>query len=276
MAASRRIARNPDIFHAADLPLDAINALNRNAGAAAVARRKRWPARLDLLQSLSGLALAIFLILHSFTVGSLLFGPHIFESILGVTDGSLIVGRPLPVLHGLLAAAVALLVLVHAALALRKFPEGYRQYRTFRDHVQSMHHTDTSLWYWQVVTGFLLFFLVTVHLYAMITQPDKISALEASTRVVQGRAWLLYVILTPIVQFHSLVGLYRLAFKWGWVGSEDPAKARQQMRRVLWPAMAFFIGLGLLTLASEIRIGLERGSVPTEVPANLAAGSAHP
>jgi fumarate reductase subunit C len=256
--------------------LDAINTLTRTASAVATARRRRWPARLDLLQSLSGLALAIFMILHSLTVGSLLFGPDVFESILSVTDGTLLVGRPLPVLHALLAATVAVLVAVHAVLALRKFPEGYRQHRTFRDHAQQMRHSDTSLWYWQVVTGFLLFFLVTVHLYAMLTQPDKIGPLESATRIVQGRAWLLYVLLTPIVQFHSLVGLYRLALKWGWVGSEDPLRARKQLRRVLWPAMAFFIGLGLLTLASEIRVGLERGSVRTEVPANLAAGSVQP
>jgi Succinate dehydrogenase/fumarate reductase, cytochrome b subunit len=256
--------------------LDLTNTLTRTAGADALTRRRRWPARLDLLQSVSGLALAVFLILHSFTVGSLLFGPHVFESILSVTDGTLLVGRPVPALHGLLAATIAVLVAVHAALALRKFPEGYRQYRTFRDHVQTMRHSDTSLWYWQVVTGFLLFFLVTVHLYMMLTQPDKIGPVEATTRIVQGRVWLLYVLLTPIAQFHSLVGLYRLALKWGWVGADDPVKARKQLRRVLWPAMAFFIGLGLLTLASEIRVGLERESVRTEVPANFAAGSVQP
>lgn len=256
--------------------MDLTNTLTRTAGADALARRRRWPARLDLLQSLTGVALAVFLILHSFTVGSLLFGPHVFESILSVTDGTLIAGHPLPVLHGLLAGTILLFVAVHAALALRKFPEGYRQYRAFRDHKLTMRHTDTSLWYWQVVTGFLLFFLVTVHLYTMLTQPDKIGPVEATTRIVQGRLWLLYIVLTPIAQFHSLVGLYRVALKWGWVGGDDPVKARKNLRLVLWPAMVFFIGLGLMTLASEIRIGLERGSVHTEASATLAAGSVNP
>ena len=240
------------------------------------ARRRRWPARLDLLQSLSGLGLALFMIAHSFIVGSLLLGPDVFEAVLSVSDGTLIFGHPVPALHVLVACSVALLFAVHAALALRKFPEGYRQYRTFRDHAQAMRHSDTSLWLWQVITGFLLFFLVSVHLYTIITQPDRIGPFEAATRVVQGRAWLLYLLLTPIVQFHSLVGLYRLALKWGWIGSSDPVRARKQLRRVLWPAMAFFIVMGLLTLASEIRVGLERQSAEAQTAAATIAGSVQP
>ena len=74
----------------------------------------------------------------------------------------------------LLVATVAMLFVVHAALALRKFPANYRQYRTYRDHLKQMRHEDTTLWYWQVVTGFALFFLASVHLYIMMTRPDTI------------------------------------------------------------------------------------------------------
>ena len=241
------------------------------AQAASLARRRRWPARLDLVQSASGLALALFMIAHSLIVGSLLLGPHVYESILSVTDGTLLFGRKVPELHAAVAGSVALLFAVHAALALRKFPADYRQHRAFRDHVGAMRHSDTTLWYWQVVTGFLLFFLVSVHLYTMITQPDRIGPVEASTRIVQGRFWLLYLPLTPIVQFHSLVGLYRLALKWGWIGGDDPLAARRKLRRVLWPAMAFFIGLGLTTLAVEIRVGLERAAMSGPPAATIAA-----
>jgi fumarate reductase subunit C len=252
--------------------LNATQILKAQAGG--LARRRRWPARLDLIQSASGLTLALFMVAHSLIVGSLLLGPHVFEAILSVTDGSLLFGRKIPELHAAMAALVALLFAVHAALAMRKFPQNYREHRAYRDHVGSMRHSDTTLWYWQVVTGFLLFFLVSVHLYTMITQPDRIGPVEASTRIVQGRFWLLYLPLTPIVQFHSLVGLYRLALKWGWVGAADPLAARRQLRRVLWPAMAFFIALGLTTLAVEINVGLERAALSAPPTATIATGVA--
>lgn len=244
------------------------------AGGREVVRRSRWPARLDLVQSLSGLALALFLVVHSFVVGSLLLGPDVFEAVVGLTDGRWLFGRPVPALHVVVACLVTALVAVHAALALRKFPADYREHRVFREHVRAMQHSDTSLWYWQVVTGFLIFFLVSVHLFTVISQPDRIGPVEAATRIVQGRFWLLYVLLTPVVQFHSLVGLYRLALKWGWVGGTDPVRARKRLRRVLWPAMAFFILLGLTTLAVEVRAGLERAAMSGPPAATIAAGVA--
>jgi fumarate reductase subunit C len=54
-----------------------------------------------------------------------------------------------------------------------------------------MRHLDSTLWYEQVVTGSLPFFLASVHLYAIITQPDRISAEFAVRRIVDERAWLL-------------------------------------------------------------------------------------
>ncbi len=47
------------------------------------------------------------------------------------------------------------------ALALRKFPANYAQYATFRGHMRELQHEDTTLWMWQVVTGFALFFLAS-------------------------------------------------------------------------------------------------------------------
>ena len=74
--------------------------------------------------------------------------------------------------------ACSSLLVVHAMLALRKFPIDYRQYRAFRDHMGTMKHDDTTLWWWQVVTGFAMFFLASIHLYVMLTRPDRIGPFE--------------------------------------------------------------------------------------------------
>jgi fumarate reductase subunit C len=221
---------------------------------------RRWHARLDLIQSATGLALAAFLVLHTLFVGTLLLGPEAFDAIVRLTELTFLFGHPVHAFHVLVAGFVAALLLVHAVPALRKFPAGYREYQALRLHLRGMRHPDSTLWYWQVVTGLLLFFLASVHLYAIITQPDRIGAAFAVTRIVDERAWLLYVMLTPIAQFHTLTGLYRLALKWGLVRGEDPCRTRVRLRWVMWGVMAAFIALGLATLTKELHAGLTRPS----------------
>ena len=80
----------------------------------------------------------------------------------------------------MIVGIVFVLFIAHAALALRKFPSSYRQYRTYREHMADMKHDDTTLWYWQVVTGFALFFMASVHLYIMLTRPDRIGPFESA------------------------------------------------------------------------------------------------
>lgn len=219
---------------------------------------RRWPARLDLMQSVTGLALAAFLVLHTLFVGTLLLGPEAFAAIVRVTDLTFLFGHPVHAFHVLVAGLVAVLLFVHAVPALRKFPAGYREYQALRLYLRGMRHLDSTLWHWQVVTGLLLFFLASVHLYAMITQPDRIGAEFAVTRIVDERAWLLYVLLTPIAQFHTLTGLYRFALKWGLVSGEDPRRTRERLRWGMWVVMAAFIALGLATLTKELLAGLTR------------------
>ena len=82
-------------------------------------RLRRWPARLDVLQSATGLALAVFLLLHSAFVGSLLLGHGVFAGLLAVADGSALFGRPYPVLHVILAATITLLLVVQTQYFVR-------------------------------------------------------------------------------------------------------------------------------------------------------------
>ena len=78
-----------------------------------------------------------------------------------------------------------------------------------------MQHEDTTLWFWQVFTGFALFFLASVHLYIMLTRPDRIGPYESADRVWSEHLWPLYILLLLAVELHGGIGLYRLAVKWG-------------------------------------------------------------
>ena len=100
-------------------------------------RSSRWPARLDLLQSGSGLALGLFMWVHMFFVSSILLGRDAMWTVARFFEGYFVFGRPLPWLVSLLVATIFALFIGHAALALRKFPASYRQYRTYREHMGS-------------------------------------------------------------------------------------------------------------------------------------------
>jgi len=219
-------------------------------------RASLWPGRLDLLQSASGLLLGLFMWVHMFFVASILLGKDAMWTVARFFEGYFFFGRSLPWLVSMLVATIFALFIGHAALALRKFPASYRQYRTYREHMGSMKHDDTTLWYWQVVSGFSLFFMASVHLYIMMTHPDRIGPYESGDRVWTDLMWPLYLLMLFAVEFHGGIGLYRLALKWGWFAGADPAATRRKLRMLKWALTAFFLVLGLATLAAYIKIGI--------------------
>ncbi len=207
------------------------------------ARRSHWPARLDLAQSASGLVLALFMWVHMFFVSSILLGNDAMWTVTKFFEGYFFFGRSYPWIVSIVVASIIALVVTHAVLAMRKFPINYRQFGTFRSHMRMMHHEDTTLWFWQVFTGFALFFLASVHLYIMLTRPDRIGPFESADRVWTEHFWPLYILLLLAVELHGGIGLYRLAVKWGWFARRErdaaPAQGRQMVADRLLP------GLGL-------------------------------
>jgi fumarate reductase subunit C len=120
-----------------------------------------------------------------------------------------------------------------------------------------MRHEDTTLWFWQVFTGFALFFLAAPHLFIMLSHPELIGPYESSDRVWSGNYWPLYILLLLAVEFHGGVGLYRLAVKWGWFEGREPNATRRRLKTLKWALTVFFLVLGFTTLAAYIKIGIQ-------------------
>ncbi len=224
-------------------------------------RKSRLPARLDFLQSASGLFLALFMWLHMLFVSSILLGKDAMWTVTKFFEGYFFFGESYPILVSGVAAVVFFIFIIHAALAMRKFPINYRQYRTYRAHMDMMHHEDTTLWFIQVYTGFAMFFLGSVHLYIIMTNPANIGPYESADRIVSGWMWPLYLLLLLAVEFHGSIGLYRLAVKWGWFEGKNPVVTRKNLKKAKWCITAVFLVLGLTTLAAYIKIGLENRPV---------------
>jgi fumarate reductase subunit C len=195
------------------LPAAAAHAARRPARA----RKSRWPARLDLLQSASGLFLALFLVAHMFFVSSILISHDTFYTVARFFEAGWLFGTPQPWVVSCVVGGVLAVFVLHAWLAMRKFPANFRQYKVFAAHKAQLRHGDTGLWWIQLWTGFALFFLGTVHLYGMLTQPAAIGPYESADRIWTGTLWPLYLLLLFMVEVHGSIGLYRLALKWGWL-----------------------------------------------------------
>ena len=121
----------------------------------------------------------------------------------------------------------------------------------------ALRHPDTTLWYLQVITGFSLFFLVSAHLYIVLTQPDNIGPYASSDRIWSERFWILYVLLLITVHLHAGIGVYRLAMKWAPVSAENFQVVRQRLKVAMFCTVTFFLTLGTASLLAYMKIGYD-------------------
>ncbi|MFT7128074.1 MAG: fumarate reductase subunit C [Gammaproteobacteria bacterium] len=220
---------------------------------------ERTPARLDVLQSLSGLALAIFMWAHLLLVSSILISKDAMMWVAGLMEARFISsdGQGYSILVSGFAALILLLFMTHALLALRKFPASWQQHKIIREHMQRMQHADTTQWYWQVVTGFIMFFLGSAHIVIMAVNADKIGPYLSADRFVSEGLWPLYLILLFCAELHGAIGMYRLVIKWG-VFEKGDVKLRLKRLKVTKNILTlFFLTLGLATFAAYVKIGIE-------------------
>jgi fumarate reductase subunit C len=220
-------------------------------------RKSRWPARMDLAQSASGLILGVFMWGHMFFVSTILISKDAMWAVTRFFEGYFVFGKSYPGMVSVIVAGVLSLIVLHAFLAMRKFPANYAQYRAFIGHRKLLAHEDTTLWWVQAVTGFALFFMAAVHLYQMLMHPGAIGPYESADRMWTGRWWPLYFVMLFCVELHGGIGLYRVSVKWGWFEGKDPAATRKLLKTAKWAITVFFLALGLATLAAYVKIGYE-------------------
>jgi fumarate reductase subunit C len=217
------------------------------------------PARLDLAQSLTGLALALFMWTHLILVSSILLGKDAMQFVTDMMEAKFLSGgeHGYPIFVTLTGVVVAALFIVHAGIALRKFPSSWAQHRELRNQMSILNHPDTRHWYTQAATGFVMFFLGSVHIYIMTTQPATIGPYGSADRFVTDVMWPLYLVLLFAVEIHAALGMYRLAIKWGIFDGKNPVATRKRLKLVKNLFTVFFLALGLATFAAYMKIGIE-------------------
>jgi fumarate reductase subunit C len=218
-----------------------------------------WAARADRLQSMTGVLLGLFLIMHLHFESSILLGKEAFYHVAQFLEGGIFseTGHGYPLLTQIFSGFMLIVVLIHAAFALRRFPTQIGQWRALRNQMRFLPHEDTKIWFWQMITGFLLFFLVPTHIFTMITNPEIGPHLSAERVYVQN-VWILYILLLPAVVIHAVFGLYRVVVKWGLI---EQRFALLKFAKVM---LAYLMVIGLASLVAYIVIGrsLELPVVP--------------
>jgi len=218
----------------------------------------RTPARLDIVQSISGLILGFFLWVHIILVSSILLGEDAMYFVSGIMEARFLSSgeEGYPILVSLTGIFIFVLFVVHAAVALRKFPSSWKQHKILRDQVSMMRHTDTYLWYTQFLTGFIMFFLGSIHLYMIIIESDQIGPYASADRFVSGHMWPVYFVLLFAVELHATIGMYRLSIKWGIFDGKNPRATRKRLSAIKNFLTVFFLVLGIASFAAYIKIGL--------------------
>ena len=220
-------------------------------------KKSRMPARLDLIQSATGLFLGLFMWVHMFFVSTILVSEDFFNSVVHFLELRFVYDNPImSYVTSFLAACVLIIFITHAGLAMRKFPINFRQFQILRTHTKMTRHEDTILWMIQAFTGFVMFFLGSAHLIAIITGAGEINAAESGATIISHFMWLFYVALLICVEFHGVIGLYRLCVKWGWFEGKDAKASRKRLKVAKWVISLFFLVLGALSLGAFIKIGL--------------------
>ncbi len=220
----------------------------------------KLPARRDFIQSLTGVILALFISGHILFESSILISHDAMYAMTQFFEGFYFFGEKHPEIISILASTVFLIIVVHAVIALRKFPANYKQYKFMKEHMVRMNHHDTSLWAIQVITGFAMFFLASIHLYTMISQPEMIGPYASSERMVTEMMWPLYMLLLFAVVIHAGIGVYRLILKWGFFEADQQKFMKQRralLRTIMYFVVTLYLTVGLLSLFRYMSIGYE-------------------
>ncbi len=224
-------------------------------------KKSRLPARLDFVQSGTGLILGLFMWVHMILICSIILGKGAFNWVAKTMELSFLsdTGHGYPIAVFFAVSGIFTLFILHALLGIRKFPISWKQHRIMRDQMSMINHQDTNLWYIQALTGFIMFFAGSVHLYTMLTNPGGIDPYLSADRVVSGNFWFLYLVLLVSVELHGTIGLYRLCMKWGWFRGKDNKTAqenRKKLKQLKNRLTIFFLSIGVLALLVFVVIGI--------------------
>lgn len=207
-------------------------------------KKSRLPALQDRWQSITGFILACFMICHMIFTGTILCGKGAFEKVVAFAEPG-----GIHQITNVVAFVIFIIFAIHAFLAMRKFPANYKAYRAFKAHKIRMKHCDTTLWWFQFLSGFLLFFFAGAHILTIVFG-EKISADVSIARFSQLH--LFYFALLVFTVVHASIGMYRLYVKWISI-DDNPVVCKAKRKKIKTIIFAIWGVFFIISIVADFR-----------------------
>lgn len=201
------------------------------------AANRKTDVIVEMIQTISGLLLVIFLWTHMIFVGSILMGAGVFDTLADFMEK-----------YYLLDVTVVFLVLVitaHVGTVIRRIPGRVQEAKVVYKLAKTMKHGDTMSWLFQAITGSAMLVMIAIHMFVVVYA--GITTDLSAARVDSWMLWF-YIVFLVFAEYHASVGLYRALAKWGFI-------RRAPMKKVLTVVTIITIGLGLASLIVFMRLG---------------------
>ena len=201
------------------------------------AANRKTDVIVEMIQTISGLLLVIFLWTHMIFVGSILMGAGVFDTLADFMEK-----------YYLLDVTVVFLVLVitaHVGTVIRRIPGRWQEQKVIYKLAKTMKHGDTMSWLFQAITGSAMLVMIAIHMFVVVYA--GITTDLSAARVDSWMLWF-YIVFLVFAEYHASVGLYRALAKWGFI-------RRAPMKKVLTVVTIITIGLGLASLIVFMRLG---------------------
>jgi fumarate reductase subunit C len=198
-------------------------------------KNPRFAARVDLLETISGLLLVLFMFGHLLMLSTILLGPDAMNGLAAILE------KPPLFMAQIGAVGVTVVLLVHLVTAGRKIPSRIKEQTMIWRLSKRLRHTDTWLWSIQVVSGMIILGFAAIHLWIILTT-FPIDALKSARRVAESLGFL-YLPMVLVVELHLGIGLYRAVVKW-------TSFNRRVGSRIKWVVTGLFLVIGYSVLAT--------------------------
>lgn len=175
--------------------------------------KHRWAAYLWVLQVVTGLALVLYIILHTIDNGMILISQEKFETILALWHG-------LPGwLYYTMVFGLVLIFVLHMINGIRIASKAYRNADVSWKHLFMLKHQGTYFWFVQVLTGSAVAVFGIWHLIVQHDGPPTTTAAQSAANVTPV-VFLIYVLFLAGVMFHSFNGIRSVLLKLGYMTSK--------------------------------------------------------
>lgn len=161
-----------------------------------------------MIQALTGLALVLWVIIHTVDNAFILVSREAYEKALHLWHS--IPGG----IYSLMVIVLIGLFVIHMLNGIRIASKPYKNVDISWTHNLKLRHSGTVLWFAQVITGSMIAFFGIWHLIVQHTVEPTMYAAQSTARV-NPTVFVIYLIFLAALLFHSFNGVRSVIIKFG-------------------------------------------------------------